>query len=256
MKKILLTLFIVLTFFACKKVINVDLNNADPKLVIEGIIDDNNFTQVSLTKSVKFSNSNNFPAVSGATVTIKDNLGTIYTLTEASAGKYKNAALLGTPGRTYTLTVLAEGKTYSSVSTMPMPVNLDTILTERVVFGTQATWSVAPAYYDPPGFGNYYKFYKSINNKPVPTYWIWDDRFSNDVISTRPLIQTDSIIKLNDSVQVEMQCIDKNIYRYFAALEGTQSGNTVPANPDSNISGGCLGYFSAQTSQKMTVKVQ
>ena len=56
---------------SCSKVVNINLNDASPKIVIEG-----NITNaagpyfVKITKTVNFSAANIFPAVSGAVVTI------------------------------------------------------------------------------------------------------------------------------------------------------------------------------------------
>ena len=49
-----------------------------------------------------------------------------------------------------------------------------------------------------------------------------------------------------DTVIVEMFGIDKTIFTYFYTLQQNQQGAT-PANPTSNFSGGCLGYFSVRT---------
>ena len=139
---------------------------------------------------------------------------------------------------------------------MPSQVNMDTILLEQIAFITENIWIVKPKYTDPPGFGNYYRFIEKINNVRNPTIWVWDDKLSNNGVSTRPLIQGDSTIKLNDTIEVEMQCIDRNIFRYFSALQSLQDNSTTPANPDTNITGGVLGYFSAHTSQKKKVVVK
>ena len=65
--------FILIGGVACTKNINVDLKNASPQLVIEGIVDNQQAATVQISKSVPFSSSNNFPAVSGAVVSISDN---------------------------------------------------------------------------------------------------------------------------------------------------------------------------------------
>ncbi len=256
MKNIFLLLFTSLLFIGCTKQINVDLKNAPPEIVIEGIVSNSASAEVSITKSVQFSSNNTFPKVSGATVSITDDQGNKYNLSETQPGLYTNKNLIGIPGHTYNLTVNAEGKDYTASSQMPQQVNLDTLLFEKIFFGNKSIWIVKPQYMDPPGFGNYYKFIETINGTRFPAVWIWDDRFTNNDISTRPLIQNDSVININDTIEVEMQCIDKNIFRYFTALHDVQHNATTPANPDSNISGGALGYFSAQTSQKKKAVVQ
>ena len=256
MNKIVSHILCLSLMAGCTKQVNVDLKNAAPQLVIEGNVTNTDIAAVSISKTVPFSSSNIFPPVSGATVNITDDVGTTYPLTENPAGYYTNSNLTGVPGHSYTLSVTTGGNTYTAVSTMPQAVNLDTILLEQISFGNKFIWAVKPQYTDPPAFGNYYKFTEFINNVRNPTIFIWDDRLINNGISTRPLLQADSTINVNDSVGVEMQCIDKNIFRYFSALADLQQNATTPANPDSNISGGVLGYFSAHTTQRKKVVVK
>ena len=65
---------IVLSFCSCQKVIDLKLNDADIKYVVEGIITDQpGVCKVNLTQSKPFYENNQFPGISGATVTIKDN---------------------------------------------------------------------------------------------------------------------------------------------------------------------------------------
>jgi hypothetical protein len=256
MQKIINLLIVAALFTGCTKVIDVDLKNSDPQLVIEGSVTNSSPASVSISQSVLFTTSNNFPPVSGAVVRVTDNTGSRYVLAETSAGTYANNALVGVEGRTYNLSISLNGKEYTSSSTMPSQVNMDTILLEQIAFITENIWIVKPKYTDPPGFGNYYRFIEKINNVRNPAIWVWDDKLSNNGVSTRPLIQGDSAIELNDTIEVEMQCIDRNIFRYFSALQSLQDNSTTPTNPDSNITGNVLGYFSAHTSQKKKVVVK
>jgi len=256
MKKYFIISFVsVIAFTACTKIINVDLNNAPSQLVIEGIITNSSSAQVSITQSVTFSSSNNFPAVSGATVKVTDNLNNNFILTEKTPGVYANNLLIGVPGRTYNLSIISNGINYTATSTMPQQVNLDTLLLDQIPFGNKYITIVQPQYTDPVGFGHYYDFVETINNTVNPKVFCWDDRFSSGGISTRPLIEADSTIKSGDTLKVEMRCIDKNVFAYFTSLSDLQQNSTTPANPPSNISGGSLGYFSAHTSQRKKVVV-
>ena len=255
MKQIIIPIFFFTALISCKKEINVDLQNASSQIVIEATVTNTTYAEVTVSKSVAVSNSNSYPKVSGAIVNISDN-GVKYVLTETKPGIYANSSLIGVPGHTYNLHVKAEGKEYTSTSTMPLKVNLDTLLLEKLFWANESIWVVKPQYTDPAGFGNYYMFIETINGKRFPQFWIWDDRIVNNSISSIPLIQTDSAINLNDTIEVEMRCIDKNVFRYFTALQGSQHNATTPANPDNRITGGALGYFSAHTTQKKKVKVQ
>jgi len=93
---IITSFFCAIVFFSCKKVINVNLNNANPNIVIEGIISDAPGPyQVKLTQTVNFSDPNVFPPVTGATVKITDNtLGVTDSLKEVVPGTYVTQKLL------------------------------------------------------------------------------------------------------------------------------------------------------------------
>ncbi len=249
----ILVVFIVIA--SCKKVINVDLNNAAPQIVIEGAVSNTATAQVFISKSVKFSDSNVFPTVSGAVVTITDNLNNSYTLTETQPGVYSNSSLTGVPGRTYYLSVNTGGTVYTATSTMPIQVFMDTVLADNIVFGNKFIKIVEPLYSDPAAVANYYWFIETIKHTVNKKIFVWDDNLTNGGISTRPLVEADSTINTGDTVQVEMRCIDKNIYHYVRGLEDLQNNGTTPANPDTNISGGALGYFSAHTRQVNKIKM-
>src|SRR5881275_2904187 len=116
---------IIAAIVSCKKVIELPLKGNEPKFVIEGVItNEPGVCKVHITQSVDFNAPNNFPKVSGATVTVKDN-GVNFVLTETSAGVYESNAVNGTPGHHYELTVLIGGKTFTAASIMPRPVHLD-----------------------------------------------------------------------------------------------------------------------------------
>jgi len=254
MKKYSYIIAASIILIACKKTINVDLNDAPSQIVIEGIVNDISTATVTISKSVTVSSNNVYPAVSNATVTIKDNVGNTYTLLEsATKGTYKSS-LTGVIGRTYTLTVTAEGKTYTAISTMPALVNLDSIRPDLITFGNKNLKVIVPVYTDPPGLGNYYQFVEMVNSRYIKNVNAWNDNVNDGGTNTRRLIYSDPDndslnIKTGDTVSLEMRCIDKNVYRYMAALADLQGNQTTPTNPESNISNSALGYFSAHTSR-------
>ena len=65
--------FLLFALFSCTKVVNINLNSANPNIVIEGIVGDAPGPyQVNITQTVNFSDPNVFPPVTGATVKITD----------------------------------------------------------------------------------------------------------------------------------------------------------------------------------------
>jgi hypothetical protein len=260
-KNILAIAAVILGIASCEKVINVDIKNAEPKLVIEGTIDDaGNPATVTLSKSAVFSANGNYPKVGGALVSIKDNLGNTYSLPETSAGKYTNASLLGVIGRTYTLEIKLNGVTYVASSTIPRKMDLDTIIVSTgIATGTSSSAADKVAgvvYEDLPGFGDNSQVIATINGVRNRTLYVADDIFTDGGSSPFYTFNPNLKLKAGDTYTAELRFIDKNVYRYLYGVGDLLSGNTVPANPNTNITGGdVLGYFSAHTSEKKTIIV-
>src|ERR1035437_2386667 len=113
---------------SCEKVITIDLNTVNPKMIVEG----NNTNQpgpylIKLSHSVNYYDPNVFPAVTGATVTISDNAGNTDLLSEIAPGNYITDSIKGIEGRTYFLKIVADGNTYTATSTMSFHVPIDSI---------------------------------------------------------------------------------------------------------------------------------
>ncbi|MFN7585077.1 MAG: DUF4249 family protein, partial [Bacteroidota bacterium] len=93
-------LLIVITFSGCTKIIDVNLNDADPQLVIEAnVLNTPSPYYVQISKTVNFSANNQFPPITGARVIIQDITGGVKdTLTELQAGLYITQRLTGVAG--------------------------------------------------------------------------------------------------------------------------------------------------------------
>jgi hypothetical protein len=254
MKRYLVLGFFVFGVTACTKIINVDLNDAPSQLVIEGIVNDVDAATVIISSSVVFSSANTFPPVSGALVTIRDDAGNTYTLSESVTrkGTYSTGSVIGIPGRNYTMNINVNGKTYTAESRMPAVVNLDSLKADEIYFGKPLK-VVTPMYTDPPGRGNYYQLVEFVNRRFIKNIYAWYDNVNDGGTNTRRLIYNDEVDSLNikrgDTVAVELRCIDKNMFNYMYALADLSSSQTIPANPVNAITGGALGYFSAHTSR-------
>ncbi len=254
-------LIVSIALASCKKVINININDATPQLVIQGNVTNvSGITTVTISKSINYSQDNIFPTVSGAVVSIKDStVGITAPLIEIASGTYQTSVLQGVPGHTYLLSVQLNGTTYNASSTMANPVVLDSVTFQVNSGFGQTLINPMPNFQDPAGINNYYQFIQSINSKITKKTFVFDDRLSDGRYVSRQLFNDSAYIQPKDTVQLEMRCLDKNVYEYFKELSGLDPTNgqpTSPANPTSNISGGALGYFSAHTTQKKKAIVQ
>jgi hypothetical protein len=244
---------------SCTKEIEVDLNASSRLLVIEGNVTDapGPYT-IKLSKTVNFSSPNTYPPVSGATVTISDNTGVTELLTETSPGLYQTHSITGVQGNTYTLRVVAEGKQYNAVSTMPYKINLDSMRFDAQTEPgeSEETYAIIPLYLDPVEFGNNYRFFFSAHGKVDKLYQVSNDNFGNGTINAQLFFTDSEYVKIlkGDTVEVTMLCIEVNTYNYYYTLsqisDGGIIGGATPTNPPSNITGNkALGIFSAYTIQ-------
>ena len=241
---------ISLISISCEKIVNIDLNSSSPHIVIEGSISDQPGPYIiKLSQTVNFNVSNVFPPIVGANIVMSDNLGNTELLIESLPGTYITSGLQGVPGRTYTLTVKTGGKEYVSTSTMPDPVNIDSLSLQNQIFGNNQMKVISVLFKDSANVKNYYRFIEVRNGVQQKFTFLYDDRLQDGSQITSSLFAGEDTLRTGDSVLVLLQCIDKNVFDYFRTIRQASGGGgpqaTSPANPLSNISNGALGYFNA-----------
>lgn len=252
----LLLVILIAGFTSCEKEIDVELNSVPPRMVIEGIVKQDQLATVRVTQTIDFSNNEGYPNLKGATVTISDNAGNSEILEQNEKGWYTAKELRGVIGRTYTMSVIYDGEEYISTSQMPPQVPIDSITMIKVPVMDYAFPVVN--FRDPAGEDNqYYRAVIFINGKQHPDVmeFVQSAEFSDGGYFNMGLqvytndSDTDPINK-GDEITVEFQCIDKGTYTFFLTLS---SIGQSPTNAISNISNGALGYFSACTTEQKTI---
>lgn len=238
---------------SCTKVIDIDLNEEDQKIVIEGTVLEGDTThRVHITKTLNFDQSEAYPVVDNAVVTVVDNLGNTGTFTSVGNGWYELTSYPGVPGRTYVLNVVSDGKTYTASSKMPDILTMDFIDVTYLPFGVDTFINVTPVRLDQANISNYYSFEIIINDTLQKGIYVQNDQFADGNYMYEPIFGPN--FKKLDTVIVRMANIDRPVYDYFYQLSTNTSGQgATPANPVSNFSGGCLGYFSARSTDVKTV---
>lgn len=238
---------------SCEDIIDVDLNSVEPELDIEGTIRMDAYAEVLLTNTKDFSATNEYPPITDAVVTISTDAGQTETLQPNADGRYVATTITGVERTTYTLTVQYEEVEYTATTYMPPRVEIDQLTLWKMPVKDFPDPQVH--FIDPLGEENqYYRFVLSINGvRPVLRDRLRDRLISTEFVDGSAIVQPIFIsyeadhddedpVKQGDIVTVEMQCIDKGVYKFFETLYNVESGL---ANPTSNIRGGALGYFGA-----------
>jgi hypothetical protein len=266
--RLLLVVIFVLSIFIftdCQKVINVDLNEAEPRIVIEGLITDipGSYT-VRISKSGSYFNQPVLPNVSGARVIISDNFGSNDTLKETTPGIYATSKIKGIPGRTYTLKVLSENVEYISSTRMLSHVNIDSLSlvksqSQHFIFGGNTQNEMhfeLHCFFRDPWEKNFYRIkVLSRDTSQTEDYRLYDDQYTNGQVTELRIAHVTSA----DTYRVELLSLDKQTFAYYHSLEELLHTNPVfgstPANPESGFSNGALGYFGASAVSSKTIVI-
>ncbi len=266
MKNIFLIIISLFLVISCEREIDLNLEDQSGNIVIEAnVTDQAGPYTVRITKSVSFTQSNTYPGIENAQVTLSDDLGQTENLQHIGDGIYQASSFQGQSGRTYTLKVQTDGKEYTSQSKMPEAIQFQGLEQDSFMVAGETSYTLLPIFVDPPALGNRYLFTYSVNDNPKKYFSEFSDNVNNGAPNQRPLIlpnddeDGDVKVKVGDKITVKMQCIDDAVYTFYSALlqlSGGGGGGVTPTNPPSNISNGALGYFSAHTVSVKTIVIE
>lgn len=256
--KYIVNLMLVMLFFSsCEEVIELNLDTASEKYVIEATLTDHaNGARVLISKTKSYSSSNEFVGVANAIVEIEDQLGSVTRLTESSAGVYTHATLKGTPTQTYKLKITIGAETFTSTCTMPAVVPLEDVYPYTLNLFDGPRLFTHVKYTDPIGVKNFYRFIEYKNGIYTKSIMASNDEFTDGKTVNQTIFPyeftEESKLKKDDKIKLEFLTIAEPVYKYWFSVDnGAQGGgdSAAPANPVSNIKGGAIGYFSAHTIQ-------
>lgn len=248
---LLLSSFLITSCF--QDPVNLDLSEYGPTIVIEGSISNRPGPQsVRITKTVSYNGQNNFPTVSGANVSIADNQGNSVLLQETEAGLYQTQNLAGQSGRTYTLSVLANGKKYTAISTMPPPLILKSINLTQTAPGLDM-FELSFSFQDHPGIEDYCLINIYGNGEKYEHFLYQDKSTDGEEVVFDDI---DVHFHYGNVVTIEVITFDRAGYEFYNSIDMINDkeeddeivSNFVPVttfNPTTNLNNGALGYFGA-----------
>ena len=254
---------LILIISSCQDVIDIELNNTAPKLVIEGSINDfDNSCTIKLSKTGDYFNPQGVTILSDADISITGNNAEAVSFETNENGIYIAENFQGVENSSYELKVLSEGEEYTPNVTIPHKVNADSI--SLMYFPPDPRFDggfmVNIHFTDPAEYTNYYRYkvYKiGDENAGNGNFSLADDKLTNG--NNTMMLYNSEIFQLADTIIFELQTLDKSTYDFYhtiSGIAGSSGGppmaNTTPANPENNISNGALGNFSAYTVSRDT----
>lgn len=257
-------------FFSCEKVIEIDLNEADRRLVIEGNVTsiEEPYTVTLSTSGGYFDNTAIQPVENGI-VQISDENGNTTILEQTSPGIYSTDDFIGVENMNYSVQVEVNGQFFSGTEYLPPKIAIDSLFAEIDDFGGpnqeeegKQMNEVSCTFTDPVDTLNYYRFMTFVNGERVDgnfsTYRVSDDEFFDGNTITLGIrgVPADP----GDTVRLELQSIGANTYTYFSqlneAIYGGGGPGSTPYNPATNIDNNALGYFGAYSMDSQEIIIQ
>jgi len=264
--KIAVSILCLVSFSGCSKDVTVDVPAPPPQIVVEGHIEPNTPAYVYLSHNFAFFGNTTISSilandvVHGAKMTVSDGQ-TTDSLKEVmpSIGLYGNFILKGQVGKTYTLTVVVNGQTLTSTTTVLPPVKLDSSWFQ-VEPGLDSLGYMWAEFHDPPQPGNCYRWLAKRLGKDTTFVPPRESAFNDEVIngkaftfyfdrgifpgSTAPddMNAERHYFKRGERVVVKFCAIENSAYQFFYSYyyQMGNSGNPFgsPAPVTGNINGG------------------
>lgn len=237
----ILIFFTAAFFTGCEDVVNVDLDEAAPRLVVDASINwqkgtAGNEQKIKLSTSTGYYN-NNIPTVSGAVVNIKNSIGTTFDFIETvpNSGEYVCSTFVPQLNETYTLTVISNGQTLSATETLkPVPA-IDKIEQEtKPGFGDEGDATEVKIYFTDNGLTrDFYMMRYQSSRKAIPEFNIDDDEFfqGNQIFG----LYRDSDLNPGDNLDITLYGISERYSNYMTILIGIAGGGGPFSVPPSTL---------------------
>jgi hypothetical protein len=273
MKKLLFFSSLIFLFYSCSKEVTVDLPEPEKKIVVDGGITVGQPAEINLTWSTGYFDPIDSASlanylITNATVTVSDGVltDTLHVAFDPSKPipvVWRGSAITGQVGHTYNLTVVADGKTATSSTSIHAPVPLDSTWFKLEPPNDSLGFAWARLT-DPVGAGNGYRWFsKRITKDPyfmAPFGSAFDDKFiegtSFDFAYNRPSNPGSTAPEDNgsqsgyyiigDTIVVQFCAIGQAEVNFFRTYEASVASNGNPfASPNvikTNVTNG-LGIF-------------
>ncbi|WP_158848978.1 DUF4249 family protein [Algibacter sp. L1A34] len=260
MKNFIYILLISLSFTACEDVIDLELNTAEPRLVIDASLNwfkgtegKNQFIKLSLSAPFY---DNEVPPANNAIVTVVDtNNNTFNFVEDGDTGIYRNNTFIPEIDGVYNLTINYKDEIYTGTEQLTGVASIDRVEQKNDGGFSGEEIEIKAYYTDPEGIENYYLFeVEKLSDNDV-SLEVYDDEFTdgNEIFA----FYSDEDLEAGDELTIYGSGISERFYEFMVILlqqtdeEGGDPFETQPAT----VRGNCVnitnpenypfGYFRA-----------
>lgn len=248
---------------SCEDVIeNLDLETSKERLVIEALINvkkgtSGNTQTIKLSKTATFYNTNFVPAT-GATVSISNENGDVFSFTESKEGIYKTSNFVAIPNKKYFLKIEYNNQVYRATETYKTVPEI-TQITKKQNLDEFELSEVILEFTDFENIDNFYRINMQVFSPNASSAKITNNETFGDEYSDGEKVEisfSEDEIKKDDKLIFKLYGVSERFVEYFNLIfEQSQSvGGGLFGTPPSNVKGNCInetdnenypyGYFS------------
>ena len=245
MKKIIYLFILCSLFYTCEDVIDVDLNEAEPRLVIEASIDwykntTGNEQSIKLSLSAPFFDEI-IPPANDALVEIIDSNGNTFSfLEENNSGIYKTNNFIPIIDEVYTLVINYDNEVYTATETLKSVVPIDYIEQDNEGGFTGDEVEVKVYFTDPADIDNYYFFEYFTDISITPSLDVAEDRFidGNQIFG----FYSEEDLESGNVLTIRHFGVSKQYYEFMFILlqQGSEDGGGPFETQPATVRGNCV----------------
>lgn len=265
-------LFVLLfsaSLVSCTDVIEVDLEEATPRIVIDAALQWERGTPGNV-QEIKISRTRNFfdnepRLVEGAFVKIEDELDNRFDFEEVAPGLYRTSTFQPALNRRYFLSVQIDDELYEASEVLTSVSTIVSVFQSDDGGFAGGNREIRVFYDDPEEEENFYLFKFFVDFLAFPDFTIVTDEFTNG--NTSSVSFSDEELEVGDVVTVQHHGISRSYYNFlfrllsqtgaaggpFQAQPATVRGNIINQTNAANFP---FGYFSLSEMVEMDIEVQ
>lgn len=218
----------------CEKVVDVDLDESPPRLVIEASLlwDDPgvaNPLYVQLSTTAPYFDKE-IPPVTDASVRVVNDQGASYDFEQTSPGMYQHEGFVPDPEAVYELEVRYENELYTAREKLVRAPGIDKITQDNEGGFAGDEIEIEVFYTDPPGIGDQYLFRFQYGQDGYSVRVSEDELTDGNQNSTS---LSDEDLAAGMEVAIELQGISRDYYEYMYILisQAGQGGGPFQTQP-------------------------
>ena len=257
---------------ACQRIVEIDIEERKPRLVVEGRIelikeDPRGLQRIHLSTTDAFFSNRETPPATGGEVVVSDDQGGVFPFGETGPGLYEISDLVPTIGTEYTLRIEWQDDVYRSTARLMSVPSIDSLyfeFAEKSILTDSAGFRATIDFVDPSGIANYYLWEQLVGEEnilsPDPgnvVNLIGKDEFYDGEVILGYQPNDEVVFDTGQHVMIRQIALSRDDFDYyFAMFEQNALGSGNPFSiPPASVRGNvenltrpgevALGYFEA-----------